>query len=208
MFNKYFFDQILVGSTDDAVSGLFTLVRKVGLLCGPTSGLAYKKTVDYLSTLQRKKPVTAVFIACDRLEPYMSYIKRFAPQVFGKQEHLLHKVSSDFIDEISPAELQKEIDSCLVVDVRLPQAFAVTHMKNSVNIPLHHIEELCKFGVPFSRDKKIVVVCAVGVHSRKVAAAFNQQGYRAVSLEGGFTAWRKMKLSVCTASHGDTHTKE
>ena len=45
-------------------------------------------------------------------------------------------------------------------------------------------------GVEWLRpETPVVVVCAVGARSARVAAWLNMQGYQAINLDGGMNAW-------------------
>ena len=81
IFNKSLYDEIVLVNSDEAIEEMLVLNRKCGILGGPTSGAAFKGTLKYLREIddKLKEPANAVFIACDRMEWYMSYIKKIRP---------------------------------------------------------------------------------------------------------------------------------
>lgn len=70
----------------DAIDAMLNLIRKCGLLVGPTTGASY---VGMMQFLKKQNPADlvgkkAVFIACDRLEPYTGYLKEKRPSLFSE----------------------------------------------------------------------------------------------------------------------------
>ncbi len=199
-FKREFFAGLVEGTRDEAIAGMLELNRKAGMLCGPTSGLTYVAALKQLRGLlfKAQAPVTAVFIACDRIEPYMSYIKTHAPEVFEPTQSStprLKNLSEDEVIEslqVSPKELINWINNneVITIDIRGNFAFQRAHIPNSINILDELLTQIIEEGPVFPKDKQICVVCAVGTISRKFAAFLTQQGYRAASLKGGFSAWK------------------
>ncbi len=75
IFEKDFYNEIMALHSMSALEFSITMIKKLGLLAGPTSGACFKGAIDYMSSvddglIERKK---AVFIACDRMEWYLSY---------------------------------------------------------------------------------------------------------------------------------------
>ena len=86
LFESDFYAEIMPVRPADAVDAAVDLARRHGVLAGPTSGAAYWAARQYL---QRQPPANgaprrAVIIACDRLEPYLSYIRQRRPELFGQ----------------------------------------------------------------------------------------------------------------------------
>jgi phage shock protein E len=89
----------------------------------------------------------------------------------------------------SSADLKSIIEEgAFLVDVRTPEEFAGTPVKDSVNIPLDKIAaQLTKF-----RDKKhIVVFCRSGARSSKAKSILEQHGFTNVVNGGTWIAVKK-----------------
>lgn len=84
LFDPEVYDAIEAISADDAIDGLLTLVRRCGTLAGPTGGGAYQGAVRHLRAVDAEltERRTAVFIVCDRVESYMSYLRGRRPELF------------------------------------------------------------------------------------------------------------------------------
>lgn len=191
-FEKSFYDKILEGTTKEAIEGMLILIRKLGLLCGPTSGLSYKKLIDYFKENPPKEPISAVFIACDRLEPYLSYVEKYAPEVFNSNEaNLFNDINPADLRDISEVdflEIQKKKTKYFILDIRSRKAFRIFHLPNSINIPEDELEKLFKEGIPFSKEQKIVVACPRGIKSKRIAALLKKSGLNASSLKNGINS--------------------
>lgn len=93
--------------------------------------------------------------------------------------------------EISVAELQSRLtagEALAIIDVRDPQEHALGAVDGARLIPLAdlpaRLDEL-------PRDRPIVTHCQTGVRSLKASKLLKEKGFQAVSLKGGFAAWRK-----------------
>ncbi len=198
IFDKSIYDEILSISSMDAIEGMLTLVRKCGILAGPTSGACYKRTLEYLKELDSKldHEINAVFIACDRVEPYVSYIQKRRPDLFGDKEvsniYSLTDEDYKFAKEISIDEYDEFIKEKmpLIIDLRGNMAFRNIHAKDSINITDVYFEEMINNGLPFSKDKNVLLICPTGDKSRKYSAYLNKQGLNVYSLDGGFNKYR------------------
>jgi rhodanese-related sulfurtransferase len=94
-------------------------------------------------------------------------------------------------NEISPEELCKlltepEVENPLLLDVREPWEWELTHIPGSLHIPMHLIpsrhNEL--------EDRFIVTICHHGVRSLQVTLFLKNVGFEnVVSLRGGLNAW-------------------
>ena len=91
---------------------------------------------------------------------------------------------------IAPAAVKALIATSakfVLVDVRQPEEFAAGHIDGAVLMPLATIETAYR---SLPKDTKLVVYCRSGHRSAKAVAFLVAHGYRrAVSLDGGFTAW-------------------
>lgn len=203
-FKNEFYETIVPGNNQQAVDGMLTLARHAGILAGPTTGVNYAATVEYLKTiddsLTSRKSV--VFIACDRLEPYMSYLKKHRPEIFSQTTSERPRVAS-LADEtinkhapISPETMAEKASSPtppLVIDIRGQFAFSLGHLEGSINIVDELFTSMIEEGKTLPQDKEIVITCRTGDLSQRYAAFLCEQGYNAASLEGGIMAWKKQR---------------
>ena len=199
IFDKSIYNEILSISSMDAIEGMLTLVRKCGILAGPTSGACYQRTIEYLKTIDDTldKEINAVFIACDRMEYYTSYIEKRRPDLFKDNVQgsgLFSMTDEDFafakeitIDEYDNFVATKEP---LIVDLRGNMAFKNVHIKNSINITDVFFDDLVTNGLPFPKDKLVLLICPTGDKSRKYSAYLNKNGLNVYSLKGGFNTYR------------------
>jgi len=95
------------------------------------------------------------------------------------------------VQQISPMDLQFKLSEssteyCLV-DVREPFEYEITHIENSVLMPMHTIaDNLDKL----DKTKALVIICHHGIRSQQVAYFLDQQGSQKVfNLTGGIDAW-------------------
>lgn len=199
LFKKELYSHISEVSVDDAIDGVIALSR-LGVLAGPTSGAAFSAALRRLkeidATLTEKR--TAVFIVCDRVEWYLSYLQKYRPELFGV-------VRKDSARQVAQAQIAKarevsvdEADtwlagassSRLIVDLRGALAFKAGHVAGSINLPVDQLDDLSEWGIPFSKGQRILFVCPVGDQSKRFVAYFSGKGVDCASLKGGFVAWR------------------
>jgi len=200
-FRKEFYEYIVKGTVQEGIEGMLTLNKKCGVMGGPTSGLTFyaglKKLKEIDKSIVDGKKRNAVFIACDRVELYMSYIKKYMPELFSKT-NVRRTVEGQSIEEvkysktIKSSELNKllEKETITIIDIRGHFAYSVGHIKGSTNLLSDLFSEMIEEGPKFSQDKKIIVVCSFGLNSKKFASFLQQQGYDAMSLEGGIKDWK------------------
>jgi len=203
-FKREFFSDLIEGTRDQAIEGMLELNRRVGILCGPTTGLTYVAACRKLRELTLSRSAgegkrIAVFIACDRLESYMSYLKNHAPDIFAAATSTRRRVEGLDPDEVgaSPQLSPNALKECIgqsnffVVDIRGNFAFSRGHIPGSINVLDELFAQMIEEGSVFPTGAKICVVCSVGTISRKYAAFLLGQGYQAASLDGGITAWKR-----------------
>ncbi|MDG9682010.1 pyridoxal-phosphate dependent enzyme [Streptomyces sp. DH18] len=206
LFDPATYDTIESVTSQEAIDGMITLIRRCGLLSGPTGGAAYQGAVRQLryadeeldGTGQRR---TAVFIVCDRAESYLSYVRQRRPELLGRTGR--GRSAAAVTDAEARAEARViEVDDArrwsaegdprpLVVDLRSPHAYAALHIEGSLNIVDEVFEELLRGGLPFSKRTPVLLACPVGEKSLRYAAALSRMGHPDVrSLAGGIVAWR------------------
>lgn len=189
-------DFIHVGE-QEAIDGLLTLARQCGVLCGVSSGANYYAAIEHLrrvdDTLHERR--SAVFIVCDRMEWYISFLRNRRPRLFSEPE--VPDSLSAFIDdpravvpEIRPEQLDDFIkDHPLIIDLRTPLSFAMRQLPGSINIPQETFRGLVNGYNPFPAGKKVLLVCAVGDNSRYYAHYLRTLGCNAYNLSGGVMSW-------------------
>jgi rhodanese-related sulfurtransferase len=97
------------------------------------------------------------------------------------------------IPQIPTAELAALGSEAVLIDVREDDEYAAARVAGSVHIPMSaFVARLAE--VP--KDETVYIMCAAGVRSAQVSAFLNQQGYDAVNVDGGLTAWQQAGLPV------------
>ncbi|MFZ2529746.1 MAG: pyridoxal-phosphate dependent enzyme [Rhodococcus sp. (in: high G+C Gram-positive bacteria)] len=203
LFDPDNYDRIEAVSADEAIDGMLTLVRRCGMLAGPTGGAAYFGAVRHLAEFDAELDGTgerqsAVFIVCDRVESYMSYVRQRRPELLKQppRHDAMGTLSDDDVaaaPSLSVREARQWIDeeSPLIVDLRSSFAFGALHIEGSVNIVDELFGELLRGGLPVGPDHKVLLVCPVGEKSARYCAALHRMGHTDVrSLTGGVIAWR------------------
>ncbi|MEE1754617.1 pyridoxal-phosphate dependent enzyme [Streptomyces sp. SP18CS02] len=200
IFDPGTYDTLESVSADEAIEGMLTLLRRCGMLAGPTGGAAYYGAVRHLRRLDAAltERRTAVFIVCDRVESYLGYLRQRRPDLLGRPP-VKNSVATLTEEEIRAAgvidvsEARKWIatERPLVVDLRGPFAYAALHIDGSVNIVDEIFDDLLRGGLPFSRSQPVLLACPVGEKSVRYAALLTRMGHPDVrSLTGGIVAWR------------------
>lgn len=198
LFNPENFKNIEVISSQVAIDGTLELIRKVGLLAGPTTGSTYKGALQHLKQIddELQEEKTAVFIACDRVESYISYFKKRRPELFHIEKKDTFNLTEDEIfdygKEIYVEEVETYIEEYapLIIDTRGALSFQIGSIHPSaINIPQYVFENMFSKTLPFSKDKEVLLLCASGHNTKKFSALINMLGGRAKSLHGGMAAW-------------------
>lgn len=207
-FKKDFYEHIVKGTVQDGIKGMQILNRKCGIMGGPTSGLTFFAGLQKLRELDKTIPEgerrNAVFIVCDRVEQYMNYVKRYSPEIFTKTLEGRKTVEGQSSEEINsgktigPEELNDllEKETPTIIDVRGHFAYTVGHIKGSMNILSDLLSEIIEEGQKFPLNRKVIVVCSFGLHSKKFASFLAKQGYDAMSVEGGIRDWKALDFPL------------
>ncbi|QIS12076.1 pyridoxal-phosphate dependent enzyme [Nocardia arthritidis] len=205
LFQPDFYDRIVTVEAGRAIDATLALATGYGVLAGPTSGASYAAALDYLGALDLSgrsadDPVVAVFIVCDRLEPYLSYIKKRRPELFGRADRRAVPTTAELAatPALSPVELAEldRIGRPTIVDTRGAMAYRIAHVPGAVNIRDDQLDEMFVQGIPFPKSRPVVFVCPVGELSTRYAALARRAGYDAASLSGGVVAWRDAGLPM------------
>lgn len=201
LFDPAAYDTIEAVSSDEAIDGMLTLMRRCGLLAGPTGGAAYLGAVRHLRPLDAPsggERRTAVFIVCDRAESYLGYVRQRRPELLGRPPAKNSvtalteaEVRSATVIEVTEAQKWMEDRRPLVVDLRGPFAYAALHIDGAINIVDELFDELVRGGLPFGTRHPVLLTCPVGEKSARYAALLTRMGHPDVrSLAGGIVAWR------------------
>ncbi|WIM94297.1 pyridoxal-phosphate dependent enzyme [Actinoplanes oblitus] len=206
LFDPDVYDALETITADDAIDGLLTLVRRCGILTGPTGGGAFRGAVRHLSPLDAAltSRKTAVFIVCDRLESYLSYVRDRRPELFGRPPRRNSTGTLTDAEVAAAPVLDARAAQCwiastgaLVLDLRSPYAFQALHIPGAVNIADEVFADLLHAGLPISRHRPVLLVCPVGERSARYAALLRRMGHPdARSLAGGVIAWRDAGLEL------------
>ncbi|MGW7281056.1 pyridoxal-phosphate dependent enzyme [Streptomyces sp. NPDC054844] len=206
LFDPATYDTIESVTSGEAIDGMLTLIRRCGLLTGPTGGAAYQGAVRHLGDADAAlegsgRRESAVFIVCDRAESYLSYVRARRPELLGRasrgptlatltEEEVRAGGRSATVGE-ARRRLTEGDPRPLVVDLRSPHAYAALHIEGSVNIVDELFEELVRGGLPFAKRTPVLLACPVGERSLRYAALLTRMGHPDVrSLAGGIVAWR------------------
>jgi rhodanese-related sulfurtransferase len=89
----------------------------------------------------------------------------------------------------SPLEITKMInqENAVILDVRSPDLYRKGHIIDAHSFNAKELalsKKLEKF-----RTRPLIVICASGIESQKIAASLIKQGYNAYFLNGGMRAW-------------------
>lgn len=199
LFEKELYNSIEEVDSIEAIHVMNQLIQKLGILCGPTTGACYLGAINHLKNIDSllSEKINAVFISCDRVETYLTYIKQRAPKLFEdtSSEENIHTISQETLlksSEILPQELDDFVskNSPLIIDLRGNLAFRVAHIKNSINILGDVFTEVIKNTLPFEKSQTVLIVCAIGEHSKKYSALLNAKGLNTYSLKGGINAYK------------------
>lgn len=205
LFRQDNYDDIIEISEKEALDGMLSLNRGAGIMCGPSAGANYQGAVNYLRGIDDEltSRKSAVFIVCDRVEWYLSYIRERRPEWFGEQakpETLFH-----FEMQGAPTEYQLNLDAFesyrqekqpLIIDIRSHMSYKMGHIEGAMNIPFETFEQLIDNAKPFPENQPLLLVCAVGEKTGYHAAYLQKQGYEALSLEGGMLGYRSLGLGM------------
>ncbi|MFA7275576.1 MAG: pyridoxal-phosphate dependent enzyme [Pseudobdellovibrionaceae bacterium] len=212
IFKREQYKSFLSVTEQEAIDGMLELNRRCGVLCGVTAGASYMGALNYLRKIDGALNVrkTAVFIACDRMEWNISYLRERRPEIFAEpeKEHSLscfteessvptdtHDITPENFDDFIAADKKT-----VVVDIRTAQSFQLVCIPMSMNMPLDLFRKWIDGQNPFEERARVVLVCAVGEKSRYYAAYLRSIGCEAYSLKGGIMAWRDIQDGRCLAA--------
>jgi cysteine synthase/rhodanese-related sulfurtransferase len=205
IFEKGLYQDILAIDAQDALTGMLALISQSGILGGPSSGAVYAAMLQRLKQQSQHwtRPMKVVFIVCDRVEWYLSYIQKRRPELFTDkvaEASFWNLKADDFkqTSSIAPEQIEHFLreEDPLIVDIRGSLAYKIGHLPNSINIPDDKLADIVTFGIPFPQERTVLFVCPKGDLSKKFAFFLQSRQYKAYSLEGGIIQWRKSKRTL------------
>ncbi len=206
IFEKSLYDEILTVNSMQAIEQMLILNRKIGILGGPTSGACFFGVMEYLKKIDESldKSVNAVFVACDRMEWYMSYIEKRRPDIFAtdtKVENIRNISDGDIENYAKTIDVENvstwiEENKPIIIDMRGNLAYKNGHIKNSINITDVFFDDIVENGLPFSSENKVLLVCATGDKSKKYSALLNKKDLNVYSLNGGMVEYRNQNQPI------------
>lgn len=99
----------------------------------------------------------------------------------------LTPVKSIDADQAKSYLADKKVDEVTILDVRQPKEYEAGHLPGAVLAPLPDLTDHMQ---RISREKPILVYCAVGGRSRVAAQLLSGQGFKNIlNLSGGFNSW-------------------
>lgn len=205
LFDVTLFETIQYVSSQAAIDGMLTLATRAGVLGGPTSGACYEGALSYLreidAGLTEKK--TAVFVVCDRLEWYLSYVRERRPGLFeeGAVADSISALSEQEVEQAPSLSVEEAsgwiaTQHPLIIDIRGHQSFHVAHIRGSTNMPDALFRQLIEGTQAFSLSQALLLICPKGEQSKRYTAYLFKKGYDARNLEGGLLRWREKGLPL------------
>jgi rhodanese-related sulfurtransferase len=89
----------------------------------------------------------------------------------------------------------------LLLDVREDYEWDAGHIEGARHLPMGQIPGAVTAGLDWlTPEVPVIVVCAVGARSARVAAWLNFQGYEAINLDGGMHGWVDAGRPIVTDS--------
>lgn len=106
---------------------------------------------------------------------------------------------------MDPHQLAAQLDQVQVVDVRYPNEWEAGRIDGARHVP---VDDLADRADELDGDRPVVTVCRSGDRSGWAAGWLREQGFDAVSLEGGMEAWAAAGLAYRAADGGPGQVAE
>jgi cysteine synthase/rhodanese-related sulfurtransferase len=222
LYQPQLYDAVVTVTSAEAIEATMRLIRTAGLLAGPTTGAALAGLGAYLQGLTQGRdrgrdaepgpgtrspdppvgpPATAVLLACDRIENYLSYLRTRRPDLFDLPVPSASVRTTEVTSPevyLAPASAATWIaeEPTVVIDTRGSLAYATGHVPGAINLTDHALETLLDDGIPFPDRSRLLIACAVGARSARYASFLRAHGRHARSLDGGMAAWRDAGLPL------------
>jgi rhodanese-related sulfurtransferase len=102
-------------------------------------------------------------------------------------------------NKISPEELQEKKDRYLLIDVRETDELDQGTIESAIHMPLGQLIRKARQGELNNLKEKIICTfCSGGYRGNLAADELNKLGFNAVTIDGGFLAWRDKKSKINT----------
>jgi ArsR family transcriptional regulator len=180
--------------------------RTVEVLAEQT-GLSVANTSQHLQQLRRagllKSRRQGKFVnyalADDSILDVLGALRRIAERNVAEVERVVRSYYNklDALEPVTRKELREMIreGAVTVLDVRLPDEFALGHVPGAVNIPLRALKKRL---AEIKTDREIVAYCrgAYCIWSFEAVALLRARGFKVRRLEGGLPEWRAAGLPI------------
>ena len=105
--------------------------------------------------------------------------------VSGNDFNLILKPS--FLEEVFPEDVETDVNGDFTfLDVRMEEEFDEEHIPGAINIP---VDELRMRLSEFDPGREYYVYCLAGPRSAQASFILKSQGFNAMSIKGGISAW-------------------
>lgn len=195
----------------DAYDMCLRLNREESVIAAPSSGMAL---VGALRLVPDVPGNIVVVIFPDNIFKYASSVMRHFPDLAPKADpdapvtapskndqflaELIENLKNPY-DTVRVTEVNEALgsdDQPLVIDIRIPDHFAESHIPGSINIPQEDLPS--RVGeLPEDRDAPMITVCNIGKFSKHATLYLKSKGYRNVrSAKGGLNEWTRKGFST------------
>ena len=175
------------------------------------SGLSMANVSQHLQTMRRsgllagRRDGKFIFyrLADDSALDLMHAIHRVAEHNTAVVEGIVRGYfqERDAMEPVTRAELRKRIKDGLatVLDVRLPEEFALGHIPGAINTPVGDLKRRLS---ELPKKQEIVAYCrgAFCVMAFEAVATLREHGFKGRRLEDGMPEWRAAGLPVCVGA--------
>ena len=103
------------------------------------------------------------------------------------------QIETGTFERWSPDEVEAALEKgeIVVIDVRSPQEYGTEHIEGALLMPMPFFRA---DRLPTQEGKRVVLHCAGGLRSERMAKLASEAGYDPIAhLEGGFNAWKQAK---------------
>ena len=108
------------------------------------------------------------------------------------------EVQSVSAQEVYDAVYNKSTPGLQLVDVRTPEEYGVSHIKDAQNICVTE-DDFKEKVAGLDKDKPVYVYCKKGGRSARASKILQEMGFKEVyDLQGGITAWEEEGLQTDT----------
>jgi rhodanese-related sulfurtransferase len=107
-------------------------------------------------------------------------------------------------NKITPKELQEKKDEYVIIDVRESDELEQGVIADAIHMPLEQLVRKTRHGdINDLKEKKICTYCSGGYRGNMAADELNKNGFDAVTIDGGYLAWKDKKNKNVNSLHDD-----